>query len=43
MFPLGTFPSLGVKELDNQLQIEVLACVDLLCACIPSLNSAIAP
>jgi hypothetical protein len=42
-FPLGTSPSSNAQESDHQLQIEVLACVDLLSACILDLNSAINP
>jgi hypothetical protein len=34
MFPSRTFPSLGVLELDLQLQIQAFSYVDQLCACI---------
>jgi hypothetical protein len=43
MFLSGTFLSSNVPESSHQPQIEVVSGVDLLYACIPSLNSAIAP
>jgi hypothetical protein len=42
MFPLGTFPSSDVPELDHQLQTEVVSDVDLLCAYTPDLNFVVA-
>jgi hypothetical protein len=43
MFTLGTSPSSNAQESDHQLQIEVIAYVDLLSSCIFDLNFAIAP
>jgi hypothetical protein len=43
MFPLGTFPSSDVLELDHQLQTEVVSDADLLCVCTPDLTLSVIP